>query len=130
MVQLEQEDLTFLYRDAATLYFMHPATFESIELPVSTLDASQLPFLTDNATVRCTKRGRDYIGLTLSERVRAKVVRAEGRTAGMKGMNDGGGGRRALLENGVWIDGVPNSVDAGSEVVVNTATLQFVSKAE
>jgi len=128
-VQLESEVLTYLYRDATSVHLMHPETFEAIDLPLSSLSSQLLPFLVDNSTVRCTKRGSDYLDIALPDKVRGKVVKAEGRTGGMKGLNDTGG-RRVQLENGVWIGDVPNNVEEGDVIVVNTVTFNFVQKVD
>ena len=129
-VQLDAEELTFLYRDAATLYFMHPTTFEPIEMPADTVDEQLRPFLTDNSSLRCTRRGAQWLGVDIPPKVQGRVVKTEGRHGGAKGLNNDTEGRRGLLENGVWIEGLPNSVDVGDEVVVNTTSLTFASKVE
>ena len=127
LVQLEAEPLTFLYKDTTTLHFMHPTTYETIELPLSTVDTNLLPFLTDNSTLRCTRRGPTWLGVDIPLKVTVKVVKTEGRQGATKGINDGDG-RRGLLDNGVWIDGLPNSVEAGDDIVVNTVSLTFAGK--
>ena len=129
LVQLDTEELTFLYRDDTTLHLMHPATFDSIELPVSTLATEQLPFLTDNTSVKCTKRGNEYLGITLPEKAVCTVAKAEGHKGGGRGLNDSKG-RVVVLENGVEVSDCPNSVEVGDRIVVNTQTLRFMQKEE
>ena len=130
LVQLDTEELTYLYRDDSTLHLMHPATFEPVELPLATLSADQLPFLTDNTLVKCTKRGSDYLSITLPDKVSGRVVRAGGAKSGsMKGLNDMKG-RVVELENGVEVLDCPNSVEVGDVIVVNTQTLRFMQKVE
>ena len=125
LVQLDTEDLTYLYRDESTLHLMHPTTFEPVELPLSTLTAEQLPFLTDNTNVKCTKRGNEYLSITLPDKVTGRVVRAEGQKSGsMKGLNDMKG-RVVVLENGVEVNDCPNSVGVGDVIVVNTQTFSI-----
>jgi hypothetical protein len=127
-VTLENETLTFLYRDASSLHLMHPESFETVELPLSAISAHHLPFLADNSPVRATKRGSDYLDIALPDRVRGKVTRTEGvKGGGKSGVNDAGV-RRALLENGEWIDNVPNNVEGGDVIIINTITMAFVQR--
>ena len=129
LVQLDTEELTYLYRDESTLHLMHPTTFESVELPVSTLSPEQLPFLADNTTVKCTKRGGEYLSIALPDKVAGRVVRADGAKSGMKGLNDMKG-RVVVLENGAEVSDCPNSVEVGDVIVVNTQTFRFMQKVE
>ena len=125
---LESENLTFLYRDSSSLHLLHPDSFESVELPLSAIAPHHLPFLADNSPVRATKRGSVYLDISLPDRVRGKVTSTEGvKGGGKSGVNEAGE-RRALLENGEWIDNVPNNVEAGDVILINTVTMAFVQR--
>ena len=127
LVQLDTEELTYLYRDSTTLHLMHPTTYESVELPITTLSEDQLPFLTDNTLVKVTKKGAEYLGVTLPEKAQGRVATADGAKGGKVGLNDAKG-RQVTLENGVEVYDCPNSVDVGDLIVVNTQTLRFMQK--
>ena len=128
LVQLDTEELTYLYRDDSTLHLMHPTTFEPVELPVSTLAPEQLPLLSDNTNVRCTKRGSEYLSIALPDKVTGRVAQASGAKSGnMKGLNDMKG-RVVMLENGVEVYDCPNSVEVGDTIVVHTETFRFMQK--
>ena len=130
LVQLDTEELTYLYRDESTLHLMHPTTFEPVELPIDTLPAQLRPLLADNSTVKCTKRGSDYLSIALPDKVSGVVARADGsRSGSMRGLNDMKG-RVVVLDNGVEVSDCPNSVEVGDVIVVDTQTLRFMQKVQ
>lgn len=124
-VFLEELDFQFLYREGNELYFMDQLTFNQIQLPVDMVGDSA-SFLEDGMVVRVCMYESTPISVKLPQSVILEIVEAD---PVVKGQTATSSYKPAVLSNGVKIM-VPQHIEAGTKVVVNTADGSYVEKAK
>lgn len=124
-VFLDEAQYQFLYRDGEDLYFMNQETFDQIQLPADIVGDS-VQFLEDGMIVNiCSYEGRP-LSVSLPKTVILEIVEAE---AVVKGQTAASSYKPAILSNGVKIM-VPQHIEAGTRVVVNTDDASYVERAK
>lgn len=124
-VYLEEFEYQFLYRDGDDLHFMNQETFEQIQLP-SDIVGDSIQFLYDGMIVKiCSYEGRP-LSVALPKTVVLEIVEAE---PVVKGQTATSSYKPAVLSNGVKIM-VPQHIDSGIKVVVNTDDASYVERAK
>ena len=124
-VRLEQTDYQFLYPEDEQLVFMHPKSYEQIHLPSDIL-GDALPFLQDGMMVVVESFEGDPISCTLPEQVVCTIEEAD---PVVKGQTATSSYKPAMLENGLKVM-VPQFIDSGESIVVNTADCTYVERAK
>lgn len=124
-VYLEDVDFQYLYRDGNDLYFMNQSTFEQIQLPVDVVGESAR-FLEDGMSVKVCLYENTPISAKLPQTVVLEIVEAE---PVVKGQTAASSYKPATLSNGVKVL-VPQHIDAGIKVVINTADGSYVERAK
>ena len=124
-VRLEQKDQQFLYENDGMLVFMDSETFEQIELPAALL-GERRPFLQDGMTVVVESFEDKNIGVALPDQVTLEVVETE---AVVKGQTASSSYKPAMTDNGIRVM-VPPFITAGEKIVVDTAEVTYVRRAE
>lgn len=124
-VFLEESSGQFLYSEGNHLVFMNQDTFEQIEVDKDVL-GDAIAFLQDGMVVRlCTYNGRT-ISVSLPQTVVLEVVTAE---PVVKGQTATSSYKPAILENEVKVM-VPQHIEVGTKIVINTSDFSYVEKAK
>ena len=124
-VRLDTKDFQYLYAEGDMLTFMDTETFEQVTLPADLLgDAAA--FLQDGMQVMLEMHEDRPISVQLPEQVEAEIVEAD---AVVKGQTASSSYKPAVLDNGVRIM-VPPHISAGTRVVVDVYSQEYVKRAE
>lgn len=105
---------------------MDQESYEQTTIARSMLDDQQFSFLSDGMIVKVESYEDDPIGLELPQHVTLEITEAD---AVVKGQTASSSYKPAVLENGVNIL-VPPHISAGTRVVVNTETGEYVERAK
>lgn len=124
-VRLEQKDYQFLYENGDMLTFMDLETYDQIELP-SEFVGERSAFLQDGMQVTVESHEGKPIGITLPEHVTLEVTETE---PTVKGQTAASSYKPATMENGLRVM-VPPFVDVGQKIVVSTAEVEYVKRAD
>jgi elongation factor P len=124
-VFLEEMQFQFLYRDGEDLHFMNQETYDQIQLPAD-LVGDGVAFLTDGMLVNICMYDNEPISVALPQTVTLEIVEAE---PVVKGQTAASSYKPAVLSNGVRIT-VPQHVETGTFVVVDTSDSSYVEKAK
>lgn len=124
-IRLEQKDFSFLYAEGDALIFMDITTYEQLQLQKDFV-GDRAAFLQDGMTV-CVEMHEDRpIGIALPDYVTLAIVEAD---PVVKGQTAASSYKPAILENGVRIM-VPPFISSGERVIVDTAELTYVRRAD
>jgi elongation factor P len=124
-VFLEEVEYQFLYQDGETLHFMNQATFDQVQLSVD-LVGDSVVFLSDGMIVKiCLCEGKP-ISVSLPQTVVLEIIEAE---PVVKGQTAASSYKPAVLSNGVRIM-VPQHVETGTRVVVDTSDASYVERSK
>lgn len=124
-VFLDEKPCQFLYAEGDSLVFMDQDTFDQVYLDKDVLGDS-LAFLQDGMMVTLSF----YEGKVLSAELPATIVATvEQADPVVKGQTASSSYKPAVLDNGVKIM-VPQHIDAGMRVVVNTSDGSYVERAK
>lgn len=124
-VFLDEIQFQFLYREGDDLHFMNQETFEQIQLPVE-LVGDGIVFLSDGMLAKVCLYEHEPISVSLPQTVVLEIVEAE---PVVKGQTATSSYKPAILENGVKVM-VPQHVEAGTKVVVDTSTAEYIERAK
>src|SRR6185295_5310790 len=113
------------FADGDTLTFMDTESYEQLTLNRSEL-GEQVAFLQDGMIVAVESYEGKAITVELPQTVVMKIVEAD---PVVKGQTAASSYKPAILENGVRVL-VPPHIAAGTRVVVNTQTLEYVERAK
>lgn len=122
---VEQKNMQFQYFDQDEIVAMDMDNFESFNFSKD-LVGEALPFLTEGMNIRIEYCNSKAIGIFLPEQVNAVISQAD---AVVKGQTASASYKPAILENGVRIM-VPQFIESGEEVIVNTEDFSYVSRAK
>ena len=125
-VSLEQRDFTYLYPTDDMLIFMDAETFDQVELPRDFLGDDEVAFLVENMTVVLERHEDRYISCQLPSQVVRQIVETE---PVVKGQTATASFKPAILDNGVRIM-VPQFITVDEKVVVSTADLEYIKRAD
>jgi elongation factor P len=124
-VFLEEIDFQFLYRDGNTLNFMNQVTFEQVQLSVD-LVGDSIVFLSDGMIVKICMYEGESISISLPPTVILEIVEAE---PVVKGQTATSSYKPAILSNGVKVM-VPQHIESGARIVVDTSDSSYVERAK
>ncbi|MEM9732826.1 MAG: elongation factor P [Pseudomonadota bacterium] len=124
-VRLEQKDFQYLYADGDMLIFMDNTTYEQLELQADFV-GDRAAFLQDGMTVTVEMYEEKPIGISLPDYVTLEIAEAD---PVVKGQTVSSSYKPAVLENGVKVM-VPPFISAGEKIVVETAEITYVRRAE
>ena len=120
---LEETTFNYLYDDENNYFFMHPKTFEQIEIKKETVgDKGKL--LKENLEVSVSFYNENPISIELPNQVQCKVEMTD---AALKGQTVSSSYKPATLDNGLNIQ-VPPFIEADDEIIVDTRNLEYVKK--
>lgn len=124
-VYLDEAEYQFLYQDGESLHFMNQATYEQIELPADIVGTS-VRFLSENMIVTVCSYNGAPISIELPKTVILEITEAE---PVVKGQTAASSYKPAILSNGVRTM-VPQHIEAGTKVVINTEDGSYVERAK
>src|SRR4051812_14347567 len=124
-VRLDTTDFQFLFREGDALTFMDKVTYDQITLDAGILgDAAA--FLQDGMDVVMELYDERPISVQLPDTIEATIVEAD---AVVKGQTASSSYKPAVLENGVRVM-VPPHIGAGTKIVVETYSREYVRRAD
>jgi elongation factor P len=122
--RLEEQHWQYLYNDGDLYYFMHPQTFEQIEVGQNVVGDSKNWLKENDNAILLFYEGRVMkVGVPIS--VVLKITECE---PGVQGDRAQGGTKPATLETGATIQ-VPLFVNEGDSIKVDTRTGQYQERA-
>lgn len=114
----------YLYREKDNYFFMDNENYDQFYLSGHVLE-NAANFLIEGTEVTILNFNNNPINLELPIKIKLKVIEAP---PGIKGDTASSGGKTVILETGIKIN-TPLFVKAGDEVIVNTDTGEYVSRA-
>ena len=124
-VFLEELDYQFLYRDGNDLHFMNQLTFDPLQLSTEMVGDSAA-FLENEMVVKVCMYENNPISVKLPPSVVLEIVEAD---PVVKGQTATSSYKPAVLSNWLKIM-VPQHIEAGTKVVVNTSDGTYVERAK
>ena len=117
---IETVPAQYLYQMDDTAYFMNTETYDQYEIPVVNVQ-EELKFILENSDVKIQFYGTEVIGVQVPTTVELTVTSIKGATVT-------GSGKPATLETGLVVN-VPDFIEAGQKLVINTVEGTYVSRA-
>jgi elongation factor P len=121
---LDTQEMQYLYSDATGHYFMNTGTFEQIMLTDDVL-GDALGYMLPDTVIAVDFYEGDPVGIELPNSVTLEVVETD---PPLKGATAAGGSKPATLETGLVVQ-VPQFVESGTKIVVDTRTGEYLSRA-
>ncbi len=121
---IETVPAQYLYQMDDTAYFMNTETYDQYEIPVATIK-EELLYILENSDVKIQFYGTEVIGVTVPTTVELVVAETQ---PSIKGATVTGSGKPATMETGLVVN-VPDFIEAGQKLVINTAEGTYVSRA-
>ncbi len=122
-VQVLKRDVSYLYSDDASAYFMDPKSFEQTLVPLSLIGDSA-KYLKEGESYNLSFRGAEALALNLPSKMDFSVAEAD---AGVKGNSASNIYKDAVLDNGMHTR-VPLFIKAGDKVRIDTRTGEYSQK--
>jgi elongation factor P len=124
-VTLEQLEMEFLYREGESFHFMNTENYEQVELREEDL-GNAVGFLTPNLKLQVEFYEGKPLGVELPKTVDMTVVEV---APGMRGATVTNVLKPATTETGLVVQ-VPNFVESGAVIRVDTESGQYLSRAK
>jgi len=121
---IETVPAQYLYKMDDTAYFMNTETYDQYEIPVVNVE-NELLYILENSEVKIQFYGTEVIGVTVPTTVELTVAETQ---PSIKGATVTGSGKPATMETGLVVN-VPDFIEAGQKLVINTAEGTYVSRA-
>lgn len=124
VADVESIEMQYSYYDGTSYVFMNPRTFEQLEVPATLMEDSA-KFIKEEMICYVQLHDGNPIGVFPPQKVTLKIVESEDAVAGDRANAPK---KLAKLETGAEVM-VPLFVKQGDEIIVETATGQYVSRA-
>ncbi|MFC4292214.1 elongation factor P [Sphingorhabdus arenilitoris] len=124
-VRLDTKDFQYLYAEGDNLVFMDNENYEQITLAANML-GDEVAFLQDGMQVTLELYDERPISVQLPDQIEAEIVEAD---AVVKGQTASSSYKPAILDNGVRVM-VPPFIGAGTRIIVDVYSKEYVKKAE
>lgn len=121
---IDTKPVQYLYSQDDMAIFMDLETYEQYEVPTALIE-EELKYLLENMEVKIQFYGEEVIGLTLPTTVILRVAETQ---PSIKGATVTGSGKPATMETGLVVN-VPDFIEAGQKLVINTTEGTYVSRA-
>jgi len=121
---IETVPAQYLYKMDDTAYFMNTETYDQYEIPVVNVE-QELLYILENSEVKIQFYGSEVIGVTVPTTVELTVAETQ---PSIKGATVTGSGKPATMETGLVVN-VPDFIEAGQKLVINTTEGTYVSRA-
>lgn len=120
---LEKKEFQFLYKDGESAYFMDPASYEQITVPLKNIPGHE--FLKEGETATIQVFDEEPLGLVLPPKATIKVTDT---APGVRGDSASNVTKDAELENGMHIK-VPLFINVGDSIIVDTRDGTYTKRA-
>jgi elongation factor P len=117
--------LQYLFKDASTVTFMDPTSFDQIEIPVGVIE-TELPFIKEGDNVDVLFWNDKALSVDIMPKVVLTVVETD---PGVKGNTVSNLYKPAKMDNGLTIR-VPLFINAGEKIRVDTRTSSYIERAK
>ncbi len=124
-VQLNRDDMTYLYSDGNLYYFMNTETFEQIPVNADAI-GDGLRFLKENMEVRMMSYKGEVISIEIPNFVELEVTECE---PGVRGDTATNATKSAVVETGAEIR-VPLFINQGDVIRIDTRTGEYMERAK
>jgi len=121
---LDTQEMQYLYSDPSGHHFMNTETFDQITLSDEVL-GDALGYMLPDTIITVDFFENQPVGIELPNTVVLEIVETE---PPMRGATAAGGSKPAKLETGITVQ-VPMFIEAGTKIVVDTRTGEYVSRA-
>ncbi len=121
---VEARKMQYLYNENDRYYFMDNESYEQMELGAEEL-ADQVGYLLPDTEVQINCYNEAPISVELPDNVVLEIIETE---VAIKGQTAAGSAKPAIVETGLRIS-VPQFVNTGDRVKVNTETGEYVERA-
>lgn len=121
---LDTHEMQYLYSDPSGHHFMNMETFEQIALGDEVL-GDALSYILPDTMITVDFFDGQPVGIELPNSVTLEIVETE---PPLKGATASGGAKPATLETGLVVQ-VPNFIETGIKIVVDTRTGEYLSRA-
>ena len=121
---LDTHEMQYLYSDGSGNHFMNTETFDQVMLTDEVL-GDTLSYILPDTVITVDFYENRPVGLELPNSVVLEVVETE---PAMRGATAAGGSKPAKLETGLIVQ-VPNFIESGTKVIVDTRSGEYVSRA-
>ena len=121
---IETVPAQYLYKMDDTAYFMNSETYDQYEIPVANVE-NELRYILENGEVKIQFYGTEVIGVQVPTTVELTVTDTQ---PSIKGATVTGSGKPATLETGLVVN-VPDFIEVGQKLVINTQEGTYVSRA-
>ena len=122
---VDEREYQFLYNDGDGYHFMEPSTYDQVTVPDDVVGDMKL-YLQDGMLVHLSTHDGVPIAMELPARVVLEIVETE---PVVKGQTASGSYKPAVLNNGLRIM-IPTYITAGTKVVVNTESGEYMERAK
>lgn len=122
---VDEREYQFLYQDGEGFHFMEPNTYDQVAVPADVVGEAST-YLQDGMLVHLSTHDGVPIALELPARVTLTITETE---PVVKGQTASGSYKPAMLSNGLRIM-IPTYITAGTKVVVNTETGEYMERAK
>ena len=122
-VQLESNEMEYLYKEGDNYVFMDSETYEQVYLSAAAIEEA-LPYMIANLSLKVDFYEGEPIALEMPTTVDLEVVETE---PGLKGATASASSKPATLETGLVV-GVPQFVNIGDKVRVETSTGAYLER--
>ena len=122
--RLDRREMQYLYKDGEQYVVMDNESYEQITLTESQI-GDEVKWLKENMNLGILLHNNEVIGVDLPNTVVLRVIETE---PGVRGDTAQGGTKSAVVETGATIQ-VPFFINEGDELVIDTRTGSYVSRA-
>lgn len=123
VVDLSKQKLQYLYKDDSRAYFMNPASYDQVEIPLSVL-GKDIAFVKEGEETVILFWGEKPLSVELSPKIVLKVTETD---PGVKGNSATNIYKPAVLENGLKLK-VPLFINTGDKIRVDTRTGEYIER--
>ena len=120
---LEEVPYNYLYEDENNYFFIDQKTFEQIDIKKKVV-GEKGKLLSENLEVIVSFYNENPISVSLPNQVKCKIETTD---AAINGQTVSSSYKPALLNNGLKIQ-VPQFVEAGDQIIVDTRTIEYIKK--
>ncbi|HOO47666.1 MAG TPA: elongation factor P [Deltaproteobacteria bacterium] len=120
---LEEKNMSFLYKDESGFCFMDSETYEQITLTPDQVGEA-IGYLKENITVELLFHNGAPIGIDLPMFVELEIAKTD---PGIRGNTASGGSKPAKLETGITVS-VPLFLNEGDVIKVDTRTGDYIER--
>ena len=124
-IDFERRPVQYLYRDADSYTFMDTEDFSQFSLPQDTVEEQARFLVEDMEGIFALLSDGKILTIEMPQKVELKVTSCE---PVMKGATDASRSKPATCQTGLVVH-VPEYLEAGESIIVDTATGEFLSRA-